>query len=171
LQCDRQQQWTVRIHCFFALSSDQTDAFSIQALPLLSSRILGCAASFPPHVCILWIDLLQSWFCFIIPFLSPPSSSLTPFYAPLVCVLPSWSRIYASFFMHLTRYMIHVFRLLYPHLPRPPLISFFSTGSDSFTPVLPPLPGFRRWDRRGLRVARRVVVACVLHVCNVRGLQ
>ena len=53
----------------------------------------------------------------------PPAFSLTPSCAPLVRVLPSWSRIYASFFMHLTRYMIHVFSLsLSPPPPSSPNI-------------------------------------------------
>jgi len=75
--------WTAMVDrsdiLFFALFSDQTDAFFIQALPLLSPRILGCAASFPLHVCNLWIDPIQSWFCLIILF---PSRFLTH---PILC--------------------------------------------------------------------------------------
>lgn len=60
----------------------------------------GCAASFPPRVCNLWIDLLQSWICFITPSCF--------FIHPIRCAFGLYSskleRIYASLFMHLTRY-------------------------------------------------------------------
>lgn len=75
-----------------------------------------------PSPCLYPLDQPSSELCFIIPLppLLVPHSP--PFYAPLVRVLPSWSRIYASFFTHLTRYMIHVFRLLFPYPPPPPIL-------------------------------------------------
>jgi hypothetical protein len=92
----------------FAFSSNQTDAFFIQALPLLSPAIWGV----PPHSLSVFVSFgstSSELILFYYPLPPLPLPHLTPIYAPLVRVPPSWSRIYASFFMHLTRYMIHVF--------------------------------------------------------------
>ena len=92
---------------FFAFFSDQTDAFSIQALPLLSTTVLGSAAPFPHslRVCNFWLDLQNGFvllYCLLPPF---PYSPSPHFMRPLI---PSWSRIYESSDIHLTCYMIHV---------------------------------------------------------------
>jgi hypothetical protein len=55
---------------------------------------------------------------------------------------------------------------LSPSSPNVPLQHRFGF---CFLSVLPPHPG-SRWDRRGLRVTRRVVIACVPLVCKVFGL-
>jgi len=104
----------------------QTDAFSIHALPFIP-RIRGCAASFPLHACNLWIGLLQNRICFTLLLLPPsPLPYSLPFSAPLVCILPSWSRIYALSFMHSTHYKIHGVQTFLSSSPlhHPPLISF-----------------------------------------------
>jgi len=130
-------------------------------------RIRGCAASFPLYVCNLWVDLLQSWICFIIS--SPHPRLLThPQLARLWSVFSQVGVIYTSPFMHLTRYMIHVVQVSLSSSPLPPPSpNIFSLAPVRILrlPVFPPLPA-SRWDRRGLRVACWVVIARVLRVCN-----
>ena len=155
---------------FLAFSSDQTDAFFIQALPLLSPAFWGVPPHSPSVFVSFGINLLQSWFCFIIPF--PPPASLPPFYASLVCPpeLGSYLRI-----------VLHALDSLYDtcvqaslSLSPPPSSSPNILSLVLVWILLRPfclLPGFCHWGRRGLRVARRAVIACVLRVCNVCGLQ
>ena len=155
---------------FFALLRPNGRIFHSSTSPFIP-RILGCAASFPHHVCILWINLLQS-FVLLSPF-PPPGSSLTP----ILCAFGPCSPKPESYL----RIVLHALDSLYdtcvqdslPLSPLPPSSPNILSLVLVRIPLRPfcLLPGFRRWDRRGLRVARRVVIACVLRVCNVRGLQ
>jgi len=140
--------------------SDQMDAFSIQALSVLSLTVLGSAASFLSLF--VTFEMTFRYLFYYLPFSLLPRPP--PFHAHSVCILPSWSRIYAPTITHLTRYMIHVQASLFFHLT--PLILpnvLFSFCSDSVTTASPPRLGSHCWDRRGLRVACGVVarVACV----------
>ena len=128
----------------------------------------GMCRLIPLHVCNLWIDL-QSWICFIIPF-PLPASPLTPFGAPFG---PYSSKLksYLRIALHaLDSFVRQMFKLLFIPLPPSSLnilsLALVRTLIVTFTSS----SQIRRWDRRGLRVARRVVITCALRVCNVCGL-
>ena len=138
--------------------------------PHFIPRILGCAASFPLHVCILWIDLLQSWL-----FYYPPSPPLAPSLTPVLCAfgprspkLESYLRIVLHALDSLYDTCVQASLSLSPPPPSSPNILSLVLARIPLRPFFL-LPGFCRWDWRGLRVARWVVIACA--VCNVCGLQ